>query len=214
MKAVNGLGLPHKPIWKTDPCKQRTKQDQTLKISYFSARTGKDGLTNNLEWSPWTIAQLYRARWEIEVFFKELKQTLKLVDFIGYSQNAVEWQIWMALLVHLLMRFLAHLSKWERSFTRLFTLLRASLWHNYPVRSFLESYGPADTPFRLCACPNQLYLPGIGATEEYPVGQQDAEKDPRAENIVNLCNARMRRTLKTKGKNDEISSLRPHLGCY
>jgi IS4 transposase len=45
-----------------------------------------------------------RGRWDIEVFFKEIKQTLQLSDFLGYSANAVRWQEWKGLLVHLLMR--------------------------------------------------------------------------------------------------------------
>jgi hypothetical protein len=52
-------------------------------------------------------------------FFKELKQTVQLVDFVGYNQNAVQWQIWMALPAHLLVRFVAHLSRWGHTFRRL-----------------------------------------------------------------------------------------------
>ena len=51
-------------------------------------------LTNNAQWAASTICELYKARWEIEVFFKELKQTLQLTDFIGTNENAVKWQIW------------------------------------------------------------------------------------------------------------------------
>ena len=68
-------------------------------------------LTNNLTWSPQTIADLYRCRWSIEVFFKELKQTLQLADFLGHNANAVKWQVWIALLVYLLLRFCAHLGQ-------------------------------------------------------------------------------------------------------
>jgi IS4 transposase len=57
-------------------------------------------LTNNLEWSAQTIADLYRCRWSIETFFKELKQTLQLADFLGHSANAVKWQVWTALLAY------------------------------------------------------------------------------------------------------------------
>ncbi len=64
-------------------------------------------LTNNLQWSSQTIADLYRCRWSIEVFFKELKQTLQLADFLGHNANAVRWQIWTALLLWLLLRFCA-----------------------------------------------------------------------------------------------------------
>lgn len=84
-------------------------------------------LTNNLEWSAQSVADLYRSRWAIEVFFKQIKQTLKLADFLGHSANAVRWQIWSALLCYLLLRFQAFLSNWGSSFTRLFTLIRAAL---------------------------------------------------------------------------------------
>src|SRR5437773_12285832 len=59
-------------------------------------------LTNNLKWSPRSVADLYRCRWQIEVFFKQIKQTLQLGDFLGHNANAVRWQVWMALLVYLL----------------------------------------------------------------------------------------------------------------
>src|SRR5256886_624025 len=60
-------------------------------------------LTNNLEWSPRSVADLYRCRWEIEVFFKQIKQTLQLADFVGHNANAVRWQVWIALLVYVLL---------------------------------------------------------------------------------------------------------------
>ena len=55
-------------------------------------------LTNNLHWSPRSVADLYRCRWQIEVFFKQIKQTLQLADFLGHNANAVRWQVWIALL--------------------------------------------------------------------------------------------------------------------
>ncbi len=63
-------------------------------------------LTNNLEWSPRSVADLYRCRWGIEVFFKQIKQTLQLADFLGTSANAVRWQVWTALLTYVLLRYL------------------------------------------------------------------------------------------------------------
>ena len=48
------------------------------------------------------LAELYRARWAIETFFKELKQTLQLADFVGYNEKAVKWHVWTGLLAHLL----------------------------------------------------------------------------------------------------------------
>ena len=84
-------------------------------------------LTNNLEWSATSIVALYRCRWQIEVFFKQIKQTLQLADFLGTSANAVRWQVWTALLVYLLLRSLAFLSEWNHSFSRLFT---RCAWHS------------------------------------------------------------------------------------
>jgi hypothetical protein len=118
-------------------------------------------LTNHLGWSAWTVAELYRCRWEIEVFFKEIKQTLQLSDFLGHSANAVRWQIWMGLLVHLLLRYLAYLNSWPHSFTRLFTVLRASLWRRWDLMALLKRYGTAQPPWRMRATPEEAYLPGF-----------------------------------------------------
>ena len=119
-------------------------------------------LTNQLTWSAWTVAELYRCRWDIEVFFKEIKQTLQLADFLGHNANAVRWQMWMGLLVHLLLRYLAFLSKWGHSFTRLFTVVRAVLWRYFNLIDLLDSYGTAKPPGRICGTPEQAYLPGFG----------------------------------------------------
>jgi IS4 transposase len=119
-------------------------------------------LTNNLEWSAESIVELYRCRWQIEVFFKQIKQTLQLADFLGTTANAVRWQVWTALLVYLLLRYLAFLSHWNHSFSRLFTLLRAALWKKWDVLSLLRCYGTADGHFRYLAQPEQAYLPGWG----------------------------------------------------
>jgi len=118
-------------------------------------------LTNNLEWSAQSIADLYRARWQIEVFFKQIKQTLQLADFLGTSANAVRWQIWTALLVYLLLRYLSFLSNWSHSFSRLFTIIRSSLWKKWDMMGLLRLYGTADGHFRYLASPQQVYFPGM-----------------------------------------------------
>jgi len=119
-------------------------------------------LTNNLTWSAQTIADLYRCRWSIEVFFKELKQTLQLADFLGHNASAVRWQVWTALLVYLLLRFCAFLSQWGHSFTRLFTLIRSALWQKLELRCLLECYGTAGGGGRFLGTPEAAYLPGLG----------------------------------------------------
>ena len=118
-------------------------------------------LTNNLEWSPRSVADLYRCRWQIEVFFKQIKQTLQLADFLGHNANAVRWQVWMALLVYVLLRYLSYVSRWAHSFTRLFTILRAVLWAKLDLLGLLDCYGTANGSFRNLARPEQAYFPGF-----------------------------------------------------
>ena len=118
-------------------------------------------LTNNLVWSATSVADLYRSRWSIEVFFKQIKQTLQLSDFLGHSANAVRWQIWTALLVYLLLRYLAFLSRWSHSFTRLFTMLRSVLWRKLDLSALLERYGTAGGQLSDARHPAGSLFPGI-----------------------------------------------------
>lgn len=119
-------------------------------------------ITNNTIWASSSICDLYKARWGIEVFFKQIKQTLQLADFLGHNENAVRWQIWTALLTYILLRFIAFMSKWTGSFARLFTILRGTLWSRLDMYSVLaDCCGTATGPPRMCAVPHQAYLPGF-----------------------------------------------------
>jgi hypothetical protein len=118
-------------------------------------------LTNNMEWAPSSICDLYKSRWGIEVFFKEIKQTLQIADFVGYNENAVRWQIWIALLVYVLLRFVAWQGNWKHTFTRLFTVLRGVLWSCMDMYSVLSCCGTAHGALRIRAAPEQCYLPGF-----------------------------------------------------
>ena len=118
-------------------------------------------LTNNFEWSAQSVADLYRCRWDIENFFKQIKQTLLLCDFLGNSANAVHWQIWTALLLYVLLRYLAYLSRWSHSFTRLWALTRVTLWRKIDLLELLRSYGTADKPVRFISRPEQAYFAGF-----------------------------------------------------
>ena len=118
-------------------------------------------LSNQLTWSPESIAELYRCRWQIEVFFKQIKQTLQLADFLGTSANAVRWQVWTALLVYLLLRYLAFLSNWAHSFNRLFAIVRTCLWRKWDLLKLLAHYGTAGGSFRYLGRPEQAYFPGF-----------------------------------------------------
>ena len=118
-------------------------------------------ITNNLEWAPSSIAELYKARWAIEVFFKEIKQNLQLADFLGHNENAVRWQIWTALLTYVILRFISYQSKWQGSFKRLVTVTRGVLWSRIDLFSVLKFCGTATGKKRMVAMPQQAFLPGF-----------------------------------------------------
>lgn len=120
-------------------------------------------VTNNFAWAATSIAELYRCRWQIEAFFKQIKQTLQLADFLGHNANAVKWQLWTALLVYVLLRFQTWRSRWPHSFARLFTLLRAALWHRHDLGQLLRRYGTADGPPPRVERDLQRWLPGFAA---------------------------------------------------
>lgn len=126
-------------------------------------------ITNNLTWSAKSVCDLYRARWDIEVFFKQVKQTLKLGSFLGHSANAIRWQVWSALLVYVLLRFAAHLSQWGHSFTRLFAVVRAAMWERLNLLELLRSYGTAGGSFTMLGAVHTSWLPGL---EPHLMGQQ------------------------------------------
>jgi len=119
-------------------------------------------ITNNFEWAASSIADLYKARWGIELFFKEIKQNLKLADFLGYNENAVLWQIWTAMTVYILLRYIGYVGSWTHSsFNRLFTLLRGVMWSYIDMWDLLKRYGTASGPIRVRGTPEQAWLPGL-----------------------------------------------------
>jgi hypothetical protein len=101
-------------------------------------------LTNLLDFGPTTIAAIYKDRWEIELFFKALKQNLKVKTFVGTSRNALLIQIWTALIAILLLKWLHHLSKAQWSFSNLASLLRMNLFTYRNLSRWLEN--PFGTP--------------------------------------------------------------------
>jgi len=121
-------------------------------------------ITNNIDLAASSICDLYKSRWAIEVFFKELKQCLQLCDFVGYNEKAVKWQIWTAFITYIILRYLAYLSHWQHSFTRLWTLIRGVLWSRLDLLSLLQSYGTAGGCYRALGQPEQAFLPGLQPT--------------------------------------------------
>ena len=113
-------------------------------------------LTNHLDFGASTIANVYRDRWQIEVFFKTLKQNLKIKTFIGTTENALRIQIWTALIALLLLKWLHFLSQARWSFSNLASMLRLNLFTYRDLRDWLDN--PFQTP-PLLPLSIQLSLP-------------------------------------------------------
>jgi hypothetical protein len=101
-------------------------------------------LTNLIAFGATTIAAIYKDRWEIELFFKALKQNLKVKSFVGTSENALRIQIWTALIAILLLKWLHHLSKAKWSLSNLASMLRLNLFTYRDLRKWLDD--PFHTP--------------------------------------------------------------------
>jgi len=85
-------------------------------------------LTNRLDLAARTIAEIYRQRWQIETFFKAIKQNLRIKTFVGTSENALHIQIWTALIAILMLRYLQLRAKWGWSLSNLIAMIRLNLF--------------------------------------------------------------------------------------
>jgi len=101
-------------------------------------------LTNLMEFGATTIAAIYKERWQIELFFKALKQNLTVKTFVGTSENALRIQIWTALIALLLLKWLHHLSKANWSLSNLASMLRLNLFTYRALSQWIDN--PMGTP--------------------------------------------------------------------
>jgi hypothetical protein len=127
----------------TGPLSKNKCPDLMRRIVLWDDKNHKEVilLTNHLSFGATTIGKIYRDRWEIELFFKTLKQHLKIKTFVGTSPNALAVQIWTALIAILLVKFLAFKSKCKLPLCRLVALLRLNLF------SYRDLWKWLDDPF-------------------------------------------------------------------
>jgi len=135
--------------------------DKLRRIRSKDPETGKiiTILTNNFTWSARTIARIYKERWQIELFFKCIKQQLKVKSFVGTSQNALLSQLWVALITYLLLSYLKFKSKFSWSIYMLCSIIPANLfarrnlwdWLNAPFYERSKS-PPEDLQLKFGFC--------------------------------------------------------------
>lgn len=109
-------------------------------VTYVDRDTGKTFyfLTNNLTLPATTIADIYKSRWQIEVFFKWIKQNLRVKAFLGTSKNAVLTQIWVAMCYYLLLSYIKFQSRYAHSLFYLHRLIRSSILDRFSIIDLLS----------------------------------------------------------------------------
>ena len=109
------------------------------RIGYKDPETNKHYvfITNNFHWSAQTIADIYKQRWQVELFFKWIKQNLKIKSFLGVTENAVMTQIMVALCNYLLVAFLKFKSKVVLSLQKIIQLLQTNLFSRRPIMELI-----------------------------------------------------------------------------
>ncbi|MEA3286918.1 MAG: transposase [Candidatus Marinimicrobia bacterium] len=112
-------------------------------------------ITNQMSWTTATIAELYKQRWQIETFFKAIKQIMKIKTFVGSSANAVQIQIWTALISILILKYLKKIGEHDWSMSNLIAFLRMNLfvkidlteWFNHPFEESSRAGNPGQEVF-------------------------------------------------------------------
>ena len=109
------------------------------KIHYFDKEQNKEiiFLTNDLETKAQTIADIYKARWDIELFFKTIKQNLKIKRFFGTTRNAVLTQIWIAMIAYLMVSFFKFLYKTRLSIQQLFRVIQINIFERKSLKDLI-----------------------------------------------------------------------------
>jgi hypothetical protein len=139
---------------------RRQYPDALRRIGYTDPETGKTliFLTNNMTEPAITIAQLYRCRWQVELFFKWIKQHLRIKSFYGTSANAVKTQIWIAISVYVLIAILRKRLRLQHSPYTILQILSITLFEKTPILQALSQDPPElDDP----NLDNQLYFQGF-----------------------------------------------------
>jgi transposase len=131
--------------------------DTLRRVSYFDAETGKrlKFLTNNFALPAQTVAQIYKQRWQVELFFKWIKQHLRIKAFYGTSENAVKTQIWIAVSVYVLVAIMRKRLGLEASLYQILQILSLTLFEKTPV---LQTLHASDSRTDLPDPINQLIL--------------------------------------------------------
>lgn len=164
-KVVKELELPenrHQHILKDEIIELtgKTKEKYSKKLRRVAVWDEKNQqvielITNHIKWSCNTISELYKSRWDIEIFFRDIKQLLHIKSFIGTSRNAVMIQIWTALITILVLKYLKESAKYKWHLSNLVAFLRINLFVKIELQKWL------DEPFFKKEKPPDIAVQGV-----------------------------------------------------
>lgn len=139
---------------------KRKYSNKIRKVVFYDSETSKEitFITNNFTLSAETIALLYKKRWQIEIFFKWIKQNLRIKKFYGTSQNAVEIQIWIAIATYMLVVIAKKKLKLNQNLQQILQFLSISLFENMPLDQALTGEPYSEFAKNKNHDPNQLSL--------------------------------------------------------
>jgi len=141
----------------SNPVPRAGYPDKLRRIRYFDPQQERRliFLTNNFTLPPLTVAQLYRSRWQVELFFKWIKQHLRIKKFYGTSANALKTQIWIAISIYVLVAIVKKQLQLEGSLYRILQILSVSLFEKTPI---LEALSLSNCEMQLTTSCKQLIL--------------------------------------------------------
>ena len=131
-------------IWLRNPSSIQHYPDKLRRIHYVDAQTGKSlvFLTNNFALPALTIALLYKNRWQVELFFKWIKQHLRIKHFYGTTDNAVKTQIWISICVYVLVAIVKKQLESERSLYSILQILSVNVFEQETLHQLLRASAP------------------------------------------------------------------------
>ena len=139
----------------TASCKKYPKRLRRVALWDDKNQQTIEVITNQMSWTANTITELYKARWEVEIFFRDIKQQLHIKSFIGTSQNAVMIQIWTALITILILKVLKTQAKHAWYLSNLVAFIRLNLFVKVDLNKWL------DNPFAKEQPPPNKELQGV-----------------------------------------------------
>lgn len=156
---TTGLRSDH-VVWLTTPQSVAHYPDRLRRVSYRDPEDGKVlvFLTNNFDLPALVIAQLYKLRWRVELFFKWIKQNLRIKHFFGTSDNAVKTQVWIAVCVYVLVAIIRKQLRLELTLSQILQIVSVNAFEQVPLAELVINCEAQNEPANMY---NQLELNGL-----------------------------------------------------